>query len=304
MDGSIFSDWRCKFRPAQHDYVNVMRRSQPFLIIGAVLVVALVAGLMLFRYRQEPASAPPPPAPTPTTTEPLTPTPAPTAIEPAGPTVSSPALELPRPTIAPEPSPSAPAATSPPARPPQSVTFNYGRPGAEPQHVRGDPNAPVVLEEFGDFECMPCSLMFAILEKLEHDYPQQLVVVFREHPLKMHRYARDTARAAEAAGLQGRFWEMHDTLYRNRATWVTAPYIGPYLNDYAAQLALDVERFKNDMDGPEVARRMAADWDRGDSLGVDRTPIIYVNGQKIPVSEHNEKGLRAIIDKAVAAKSR
>ncbi len=164
-------------------------------------------------------------------------------------------------------------------------------------HVRGDPKAPVVLEEFGDFECLPCSLLWPALIKLEADYGDRLVVVFREHPLRIHRYAMDAARAAEAAGLQGKFWEMHDTLYRNRATWVPAAYVRPYLNDYARDLQLDVDRFKEDMDSPQVASRLAADWERGDSLGIDRTPVVFVNGVKIAPPEHNEKGLRAVIDK-------
>jgi protein-disulfide isomerase len=169
-------------------------------------------------------------------------------------------------------------------------------------HLRGDPNAPVALEEFGDFECLPCSLVFPILEKLEREYADKLCVVFREHPLSQHRYARDAARAAEAAGLQGRFWEMHDTLYRNRATWVPADYVRPYLNDYAAEIKLDVDRFKADMDGEQVQQRIAADEDRGLSLGIDRTPVLFVNGEKVPRTDFNEKGLRAAIDKALAAK--
>jgi protein-disulfide isomerase len=168
-------------------------------------------------------------------------------------------------------------------------------------HIRGDPGAPVVLEEFGDFECLPCSILFPVLEKLEQDYGKRLVVVFREHPLKMHRYSRDAARAAEAAGLQGRFWEMHDLLYRNRDSWVPAPYIGPYLNDYATQLRLDVDRFKADMEGNEVTKRLAADWDRGDSLGVDRTPVLFLNGTKVSPTARDEKALREAIDKALAA---
>jgi protein-disulfide isomerase len=169
-------------------------------------------------------------------------------------------------------------------------------------HLRGTPAAPVVLEEFGDFECLPCSSTWSVLEKLEHDYGSQLAVVFREHPLKIHRYALDAARAAEAAGLQGRFWEMHDVLYRNRASWVPADYVRPYLNDYATELRLDVDRFKNDMDGQEVAQRIAADQDRGESLAIDRTPVLFVNGQSVPGTERNEKGLRDTIDKALAAK--
>lgn len=188
--------------------------------------------------------------------------------------------------------------TRPPAR------AVYGRPGAEPPHIRGDATAPVQLEEFGDFECLPCSLVWPVLEKLEHDYGKRLVVVFRQHPLKKHRYALDAARAAEAAGLQGRFWEMHDALYRNRNTWVPADYIGPYFNDYATELGLDLDRFKADIQGEEVSRRIAADQDRGESLGIDRTPVIFVNGEQVPVTAHNEKGLAEIIEKALGAGSK
>jgi protein-disulfide isomerase len=168
-------------------------------------------------------------------------------------------------------------------------------------HRRGEPNAPVVVEEFGDFECLPCSVMSVILEKLQHDYGNRLSVVFREHPLKIHRYAVDAARAAEAAGLQGHFWEMHDMLYRNRATWVPADYIRPYLNDYATELRLDVDRFKSDLDGEAVAKRIAADQDRGESLAIDRTPVLFVNGERVAPTARTEKGLRELVDKALAA---
>jgi hypothetical protein len=261
--------------------IHRVRRSLPFLIIAGVLLVALGGGLLLYRYRMEPEPS----------------TPASTPIAPATVTITQPT-----PTITAIPS-IAPAEATTPAAPLAGPVFTYGRPGAEPMHIRGDPTAPVVLEEFGDFECLPCSLLWPVLEKLGHDYEKRLVIVFREHPLKMHRYGSDAARAAEAAGLQGRFWEMHDSLYRNRATWVPADYVRPYLHDYATELHLDVDRFKADMDGEEVAQRLAADWDRGESLGIDRTPIVFVNGVKLPPTEREEPGLRAAIDKALAAKT-
>jgi len=258
-----------------------MRRSLPFVIIGAVLAVALAAAVMLFRSRMEPTPPPPPLAPTPVTTTTSLPTP----IAPSTPTVSS-----------------TPSTTSTSGSPPTSPTFAYGRPGAEPLHIRGDPAAPVVLEEFGDFECLPCSILWPVLEKLENDYGNRLVVVFRQHPLKKHRYGLEAARAAEAAGLQGKFWEMHDTLYRNRATWVPADYVGPHLNSYATELGLDLERFKADMDGETVAKRIAADQDRGESLDVDRTPVLFINGQQIASTARDEKSLREAIEKALGSR--
>jgi protein-disulfide isomerase len=278
-----------------------MRRSLPFLIIGAVLVVALGAAVVLFRYRMEPAPAPP----APTASEMPTPSASATATEAPSPTASIPEATPPPADVSPSAEPSAtPTATSTSraTKPSKSIVFSYGRPGAEPQHIRGDSNAPVVLEEFGDFECLPCSIVWTVLEKLENDYGNRLVVVFRQHPLKMHRFALDAARAAEAAGLQGKFWEMHDTLYRNRATWVPAAYVGPYLNEYATELGLDLDRFKADMDGEQVAKRIAADQDRGESLNVDRTPVLFINGEQIPPTARDEKSLRTTIDRALASR--
>jgi protein-disulfide isomerase len=271
-----------------------VRRNLPFLIIAAVLAIAVAAGLLLYHYRMEPepSSATPTPGPRPTEAAIATASPAETATATPPPTETAPAT----PTIAASPA----ASTVPPTAGP---SFSYGQPGAEPMHFRGDPSARAVLEEFGDFQCLPCSRVWPILEKLEHDYDKRLIVVFRESPLvKMHPYALDAARAAEAAGLQGKFWEMHDALYRNRAVWTQAAYVGPYLNEYATQLGLDLERFKTDMDGEEVARRIAADQERGASLGIDRTPVLYLNGEKVPTTDFNENGLRAEIDKAVGAK--
>src|SRR6266513_2077658 len=88
--------------------------------------------------------------------------------------------------------------------------------GAESAHIRGNPTASVTLEEYGDFQCPPCGMFSAFLGQLEKEYDSRLRVVFRNFPLKMHEHAREAALAAEAAGLQGRFWEMHDVLYREQ----------------------------------------------------------------------------------------
>ena len=268
--------------------ISRVRRNLPFLIIAAVLVVALAGGWLLYRYRMEPEPQPTPaPVPTPVITPP--------PIAPSPVTTSTPIANI-TPTESAVP---VPAVSPTPAPPTAGPVFNYGQPGAEPMHLRGDPGAPVVIEEFGDFECLPCSQMWPILEKLENDYGKQLVVVFREHPLTMHKFARDTARAAEAAALQGKFWEMHDTLYRNRGTWVAATYIWPQLKEYATELNLDLGRFMTDMDGAEVTKRIEADLARGQSLGIDRTPVLFLNGQRVAPADHSDKALHAAVDKAL-----
>ena len=89
--------------------------------------------------------------------------------------------------------------------------------GGKTGHILGQPDAPVVVEEFGDFECPPCGHLSEPINQLEHDYRGRVCVIFRNFPLANHKHARDAAQAAEAAGLQDRFWQMHDVLYREQA---------------------------------------------------------------------------------------
>ena len=176
------------------------------------------------------------------------------------------------------------------------------KPGAEPPHVRGDPNAPVTLEEFGDFECLPCFILWPALRNLEKDFGEHLAVVFRQNPMPQHSKALDAARASEAAGLQGKFWEMHDLLYLQRATWVRSNDPRAHFNEFARQLQLDVERFKKDIDGEEVAKRVTADRERAAALGLDRTPVIFINGWRAQLQGDVEKGLRHDIEATLGAK--
>jgi protein-disulfide isomerase len=197
-----------------------------------------------------------------------------------------------------------------------------GTAGAEPSHIRGVAKARVTLEEFGDFQCPPCGFLAATLLKVEHDYADSVQVVFRQFPLAMHPHAMTAARAAEAAGLQGRFWEMHDMLFQNSMTWskeparpfiqVTSPDGKPQeaamgvravFTDYATKLGLDVQRFNRDMDGEEVKARIKLDQDRAASIGVDRTPFLFINGLQIPFASLDEKELRGVIDTALSGKT-
>jgi len=88
-----------------------------------------------------------------------------------------------------------------------------GKKDTESMHIRGNPDAPVTLEEFADFQCPPCSSFATFGEELLKEYNSRLRIVFRNFPLQAHEHAREAALAAEAAGMQGHFWEMHDVLY-------------------------------------------------------------------------------------------
>ncbi len=177
------------------------------------------------------------------------------------------------------------------------------KPGALPPHVRGNPDAPVILEEFGDFECMPCFLLWPALRNLEKDFGEKLAVIFRNNPLPQHTRAMDGARAAEAAGLQGKFWEMHDVLYLKRGTWTRSPDPRSEFSEFARRLQLDVERFNKDIIGDEVAKRITADRERGGTLKLDRTPVVFINGRKAELQGDVEKGLRDDIEAALAGKT-
>jgi protein-disulfide isomerase len=176
------------------------------------------------------------------------------------------------------------------------------KPGAQPPHVRGDPSAPVTLEEFGDFECMPCFILWPALRNLENDFGARLAVIFRQNPMPQHPKALDGARASEAAGLQGKFWEMHDLLYLQRGKWTRAVDPRTEFNEFARRLQLDIERFNKDIDGAEVAKRVTADRERGAALGLDRTPVIFINGRRAQLQGDVEKGLRDDIEAALGTK--
>jgi protein-disulfide isomerase len=175
-------------------------------------------------------------------------------------------------------------------------------PGAEPPHVRGNPNAPVTLEEFADFQCPSCGAYYPELKKIETEFGDKLRVIFRERPLvPPHDHALMAAQAAEAAGLQDRFWEMHDKLYENQTAWSEAKDLVPIFVDYAKQIGLDTDRFMKDLNGEKVATRIFQDGKRVHFLNVNSTPTFFVNGKEAKDDQWKPEGLRAMIKQALNA---
>lgn len=172
--------------------------------------------------------------------------------------------------------------------------------GAKPAHVRGAEGAPVTIEEFGDFECPPCGALYPLLKQIEADYGGDKVrLVFRQFPLpQIHKHALPAAYAAEAAGFQGRFWEMYDKIYSDQATWSKAPDPRIFFMQYARDIGLDLNRFQRDMSSPEAETRVRFDYQRGRSLGVSGTPTIFINGRLLP-PETTDKQLREMIDAGI-----
>jgi protein-disulfide isomerase len=154
----------------------------------------------------------------------------------------------------------------------------------------------VTVEEYGDYQCPPCGGVFPALKTLKREFGNRIHFVFYHLPLtKIHKNALDAAHAAEAAKLQGRFWEMHDTLYQSQQVWSEADDIRPVVADFARQLGLDVERFKRDMDGPKVKAAVASDVQRAEALHIDSTPTIVIDGQTFPNEKLSVENLRAAI---------
>ena len=183
-------------------------------------------------------------------------------------------------------------------------TGNPGVPGAEPPHSHGNANAPVTLEEFGDFECPPCAMLHPVLETMESQFgPTKLRVIFREFPLvPAHPHALAAARSAEAAGLQGRFWEMHDMLYENQKAWHEAFDVRPIFEGYATKIGLNLEQFRQDITGEIVERRIFLDGKRAHSLGVKGTPTVFLNGREVPFESLAPEKLKALITNELAAR--
>jgi protein-disulfide isomerase len=170
-------------------------------------------------------------------------------------------------------------------------------------HIRGNPGAPVTLEEFGDFQCPPCGQFAGFAEELLKEYDSRLRVVFRNFPLPGHEHAREAALAAEAAGFQGKFWEMHDTLYKEQSSWTTAPNTRELFESYAGTLGLSMEQFKRDMDSDKAKERVDSDHAVGDSLGIKVTPTIFINKRALEPQEKNPEGVRAAINAVLNGKS-
>lgn len=178
-----------------------------------------------------------------------------------------------------------------------------GIPGAEPAQTLGAANAPVQLEEFGDYQCPPCAAFHPVLEKMHEEFGDKLRITFRNFPLSQsHPHAVAAASSAEAAGLQGKFWEMHDLIYEHQAEWKDKMDVGPIFEGYAKQIGLNIERWKKDVGSEQVAQRIFLDSRRGQTMGVRGTPTVFINGREVPFeSLLAPDRLRAVIQSELAA---
>jgi protein-disulfide isomerase len=148
--------------------------------------------------------------------------------------------------------------------------------------VKGPADAPLTIIEYSDFECPACANYYPILKQLNEDYPNELRVVYRHFPLiSIHPLAMRAAYAAEAAGLQGRFWEMHDVLFQNQTVWVNADNPEAVFSEYASILQLDMQKFESDMKSKLVERKVRNDRMLALNQNLRGTPTLFLNGESM-----------------------
>jgi protein-disulfide isomerase len=151
-------------------------------------------------------------------------------------------------------------------------------------HVRGNSQAAVVLLEYADFECPYCGMAEPYVERTFERFQDKMALVFRSFPLmEIHPHALRAAEAAEAAGLQGKFWQMHDILFKHQQ----------HLDDgdllrYAEKLGLDVERFQRDITSPAVSAAVRHSLQEGADQGVAGTPSFFLNGVALEIGRYED----------------
>lgn len=146
----------------------------------------------------------------------------------------------------------------------------------EKDHAQGKQDAPITIVEYGDYQCPYCGDAYPIVKEIEETFGDQINFVFRNFPLQeAHPFAFPAAIAAEAAALQGKFWEMHDALYENQYRLDEDLF-----DELAETIGLDIEKFQADSTKAEVKQKVEDDFESGVRSGVNGTPSFYVNGNK------------------------
>lgn len=151
-------------------------------------------------------------------------------------------------------------------------------------HVTGSDANKILFIEYGDYQCPSCGGAYPNIKNLMNQYGKDVTLVFRNFPLTtMHPNARAAAAVAEAAGLQGKYWEMHDELYSAQDSWsgLDANKRTDAFQRYAKDLGLNIDKFNSDVTGTAATQKINFDLALGKSLGINATPTFYLNGEKL-----------------------
>lgn len=176
-------------------------------------------------------------------------------------------------------------------------------------HFKGSDAKKVILVEYGDFQCPSCGGAHPNVNELMETYKDDVTFVFRNFPLtSIHPNARAASAVAEAAGLQGKYWEMHDMLYEGQGDWsnLDATKRTDLFNQYASTLELDLNKFKEDLTSKSVSQKINFDMALGKSVGTSATPTFFLNGEKLDdttssgIVQGNLDAIKAKLDALIA----
>lgn len=171
-------------------------------------------------------------------------------------------------------------------------------------HIKGGADAKVTLLEYGDFQCPACGGYYPIIKEVEAKYGDQIKFQFRNFPIiSIHPNAMSAHRAAEAADKQGKFWEMHDLLYERQSSWKDSSNPAQVFEQYAAELGLNLNKYKVDVADPATKAVIDADIAAGKDINVAGTPTFVLNGKKIDNSPRDVAGFSALIDEILNAQT-
>jgi len=168
---------------------------------------------------------------------------------------------------------------------------------AEDDWTLGNPEATVTLVEYADFQCPACAAYHTVIKDVVAEYGDRIQYVYRHYPLTaIHRNAIPAAQAAEAAGKQGKFWEMQDLLFENQTTWSGDGNARAQFEQYATDLGLNLDQFKADYDSTEVQERVQADLREANEFRLSGTPTFILDNRVIASAPATADGFGRLIE--------
>lgn len=167
--------------------------------------------------------------------------------------------------------------------------------------VRGDKNAKVSLVEFSDLQCPACKAYQPNIDKALKEFNGEIKLTYKHFPLTIHKNSTAAAKAAEAAGAQEKFWEMHDLLFDKQEEWsvLDSTAVVDKFGQYAKDLGLNIEKFKLDYSDKSYEAKITAQENEGTNAGVAATPTFFLNGVKIENTPQSYSELKKLIENEI-----
>lgn len=170
-------------------------------------------------------------------------------------------------------------------------------------HIKGNPDAAVTLVEFSDLQCPACAAFQPVLNEILATHGDNLKFEYKHFPLPIHPFAQPAAIAAEAAGQQGKFFEFHDALFANQQAWSSAATPNVFFIQYAQELGLDIDKFRQHLGSSILRDKVRADMTEARELGLTGTPTFFLNGERMQIETFEDFAaqIAAAIDPSLAS---